>query len=99
MLSINKNTRFPVKYFDNDEEFFKFCVVPVMVTNKETNDDGTSCFESDWDFTQEYKDAVKDGIRFIIKDENSQIYKHQAVTFNVITKPVDNLEYYIAELA
>lgn len=77
-------------YFDNDDAFYEFCVIPNIVLK--TSDIGT--MYSDFDFSPQYLDAINQGKIFIIKDENSNIYKHGAVSYKTITKPVSNLGYY-----
>ena len=96
MLKLNEDTMVdvPTMYFDNDDEFYIFSVDPNIITTPYTRADGTTGYVADWDFTQGYKDAVADGVRFIIKDEDSQIYKHKAITHRVATKPISNLEQY-----
>lgn len=88
-----KSTR-PIMYFNNDDDFYCFCVNPNIIISEYTRTDGTTGHVFDWDFTQTYKNAVENGTRFIIKDENSQICKHGAVSFHTCTKNVDNLEPY-----
>ncbi len=80
------------RYFDTDDDFYKFCVVPAIVKRERVLPDGTICRSFDFELSNEYKDAVNNNIMFIIKDPNSQIYKHQAVSYRTITKPISNLE-------
>lgn len=94
MLRLDENTKTPVMYFNNDDEFYKFCVLPVIITPEYTKADGTIGHYADWDFTDAYKNAIRDGVHFVIKDENSQIYKHGELTYRVNTKPVQNLDPY-----
>lgn len=82
-------------FFSSDDEFYKFCVVPVLVTRQSVNGlTGEPVQYFDFDFTHEYLTAVSNGVKFIIKDEDSQIYKHGAVSYRTITKPVQNLKQY-----
>ena len=81
-------------YFDSDDDFYKFCVVPVIVPKERISKDGTIIRSMDFNLSNEYHNAVKDGKMFIIKDPNSQICKHQAVSYRTITKPIENLEEY-----
>ena len=48
----------------------------------------------DFNLSNAYNDAISQGKKFIIKDPNSQIFKHQAVSYRTITKPIQNLEEY-----
>lgn len=79
-----------IRYFDNDEEFYTYCVEPKLVTV----DSGEGYYYSTFNFTQQYLDDVANGKKFIIKDENSQIFKRGCVSYRTITKPVQNLEQY-----
>ena len=83
-----------IMYFDNDDEFYQFCVNPEIITSPYTRVDGTTGYIADWDFSQGYKDAIDKGIHFIIKDEDSSIYKHGAITHRVNTKKIQNLDPY-----
>lgn len=81
-------------YFDNDDDFYAFCVVPTIVLKDYTDINGNICQYADFDFSPQYNNAVNQGKTFIIKDEDSSIYKRGAVSFKTITKPVSNLGYY-----
>ena len=94
MLNLNKNTKLAdpeIMYFDNDDEFYEFCVVPQIVTSEYQRQDGSIGYVADWNFSNAYLDAIDNGIYFIIKDENSNIYKNKEVTYRVNTKPIQNL--------
>lgn len=96
MLKIkNPNTL----YFTSDNDFYRFCVVPVIVTREYVDTvTGKPAYYMDFDFSNQYRDAVEKGMKFCIKDEDSQIYKHGCVSYRTITKPVDNLLQYIKML-
>ena len=81
-------------YFDSDDDFYKFCVVPVIVPKERVSRDGTIRRSMDFNLSNDYHNAVKDCKIFIIKDPKSQICKHQAVSYRTITKPIENLEEY-----
>ena len=87
-------------YFDNDDEFYDYVVVPEIVAYPTDHIDkyGYPVYYYDWNFSDMYNKDIKNGISFIIKDENSQIFKHGAVTYSTITKPVTNLQQYFADL-
>lgn len=87
-----------ILYFDNDEAFYNWCVVPQLKTCEYTDNLGNIKYFVDFDFTHEYLDAIAKGLRFIIKDEDSQICKHKAVSYRTITKNIDNLDNYYADL-
>lgn len=88
-------------YFDNDQEFTDFCLAPYGVIVYP--EDGSS---PTWTgvYSDEYKDAIKEGKRFVIKDEDSVVFKHKCVTKRVpiqgtgreasVQMPVQNLEQY-----
>lgn len=80
-------------YFDSDEDFYKFCVVPELITI-ECDIDGVKHYYYDFDFSYLYKDAIKQGKHFIIKDENSSIFKNKTISYRTITKPIQNLYQY-----
>ena len=77
-------TKGNIIYFDNDEEFYEFAVIPELVTK-----DGKYF---DFELSSQYKNALKSGKKFCIKDEDSQILKHAAVSYRTITKDIDSLE-------
>ena len=79
-------------YFDNDQEFYDYAVIPELVPVKYISKSGEERYYTDFNFTPQYNNAVKDGITFIIKDEDSQIYKHGCVSFRTISKDIPNLE-------
>ena len=84
-------------YFDSDDDFYDWCVVPALKPVKYINKDNKESYYSDFDLTYEYYNALKEGKQFIIKDEDSQIYKHGAVYYRTITKPIKNLMPYFGE--
>ena len=69
----NKQT---IMYFDTDEDFQNFCVLPYTTLEKSPI---TGEPYQQWHFTKEYLDAVAAGTRFKIKNEDSKIYKRQQV--------------------
>lgn len=83
-----------IMYFNNDEDFYRFCVVPEVVITKETDANGNVHDVFTFNLSDMYNSCLKDGKKFIIKDENSQIFKHKAVSYRSITKPIENLEPY-----
>ncbi len=78
-------------FFDNDDEFYEFAVIPALVI-KQSNA-GTAY--TDFEFTDQYNDAIANDRHFYIKDENSKIAKHKAISYGVLTKPVQNIGEYI----
>jgi hypothetical protein len=66
-------------YFESDEEFEDFCVAPYATIKQSEN--GTNYCAGD--YSDIYKECVKEGKLFVIKDRNSKVYKRQAVTKRV----------------
>ena len=112
-LRINKDTIIdPVEsmYFESDDEFTDFCVVPYAVIKQ--SESGVYYYHGE--YSDLYKKAIEEGKRFVIKDENSQVYKRQCVSKRVLVPktdkyvkaarkdvlvqlPVDNLEPYFED--
>lgn len=67
-------------YFNSDEEFTNFCVAPFAIIKR--SEDGTPYYEGE--YSEEYKKCIKEGKTFIIKDENSLVYKRQCVIKRVL---------------
>lgn len=84
-------------YFNTDDEFYQFCVVPQLNTIEYINPSGEKSYYVDFDLSYEYNKAVNDGIQFVIKDENSQICKHGCVSYRTLSKPISNLKPYYKE--
>lgn len=81
-------------YFDSDDDFYKFCVVPEIKAKPFALDNGETFYTMDFDLSNDYNMAIQNGNIFVIKDENSQIYKHGCVSYRTISKPIQNLEPY-----
>lgn len=81
-------------FFNSDDEFYKFCVVPEIIPVEYINQAGETKYYMDFNLSNAYNDAISQGKKFIIKDPNSQIFKRQAVSYRTITKPIQNLEEY-----
>ena len=91
-------------YFDSDAEFEDWAVAPYATIKytKNRNKPYTS-----GDLSNEYKAAIKEGKRFVIKDENSVVCKRVPLkieaspTYNrdvLVQLSVDNLEPYFGIL-
>ena len=63
-------------YFDNDEEFYDFCVSPEPVI-KTSSKTGITYF--DMDFTDWYKSHVDEDTKIVILDRHSDILHHGGV--------------------
>ena len=66
-------------FFESDEEFEDFCVAPYATIKQSEN--GTNYCAGD--YSDIYKECVKEGKLFVIKDRNSKVYKRKAVTKRV----------------
>jgi len=79
-LRINKNTKIKpstddILFFESDEEFTDFCIAPYAEIKEGKN--GTLYVAGD--YSNEYKKCIEEGKTFIIKDEDSQVFKRQCV--------------------
>lgn len=83
-----------VIYFDNDDAFYDFCVIPQLIILTRKDKDGNEYKYTDFDFSKQYLDALKNDMKFVIKDQNSEIAKRGEVSYRTITKPVQNLQNY-----
>jgi len=86
------NTKDNIIYFDSDNEFYDYCVVPELVPVQYIDSDGNEKYYSDFNFTSQYNSAINNNMRFVIKDEDSQIYKHGCVSYRTISKDIQNLD-------
>lgn len=57
--------------FESDEEFEDFCVAPYASIKQ--SDKGTNYCAGD--YSDIYKECIKEGKQFVIKDRNSKVYK------------------------
>jgi hypothetical protein len=83
-LRINKNFKISpsvddILFFESDEEFTDFCVASFAEIKESENGD----IYVVGDYSDEYKKCLEQGKMFIIKDEDSQVYKRQCVTKRV----------------
>ena len=84
-------------FFDNDDDFYKFCVVPELIPVHYIDKSGIDRYYTTFEFTPQYQNAINKGMTFIIKDEDSNIFKHGAVSYRTITKDIQNLEQWFGE--
>jgi hypothetical protein len=82
-----------IRCFDNDEDFYNYCVDPRIVPMQSEK----GYYYTTFNFTPQYIDDVENGIKFMIKDENSQIFKRGCVSVGLMSKPVE-LEQYFANV-
>ena len=95
------------KFFESDDEFTNFCVAPYAEIIHSDSSPAVVGRYSD-----EYLNCIEKGIKFVIKDEDSQVYKRQVVNKRVpvrnegqllgrectVQLPVKNLEAYFKDL-
>lgn len=93
MLNFLKKKTPVIRYFENDDDFYNYCVDPRIVPMK--SDEGF--YYTTFNFTPQYISDVDNGVKFIIKDVNSKIFKHKAVCVGLMNKRVQNLEQYFDE--
>jgi hypothetical protein len=90
---VNTDNDNNILYFDTDDDFYEFSVVPMLVVREYVNNKGEKSAYTDFDFTNDYKNAIDKGTKFIIRDPKSLIVKHNnTVSYRTISKPVQNLE-------
>ena len=65
-------------YFESDQEFEDFCVAPYAVIKQS---DSGLYYEGD--YSDMYKESIEKGLSFVIKDENSLVYKRGCVSKRV----------------
>ena len=90
-------TKDNIIFFNNDDEFYQYCVVPELVPVQYIDNSGVEKYYTDFNFTPQYQHAIDNGMRFIIKDEDSNIFKHGAVSYRTITKDIQNLDQWFGE--
>lgn len=83
------NSKNGIMYFESDEEFTDFCVAPYATIQRMS--DGT--LYVDGDYSDEYKDCIKKGTKFIIKDEDSEVCERQCVCKRVPIEIGGSLDY------
>ena len=93
MLNCLKKNHAVKRYFENDDEFYNYCVDPRIIPMK--SEEGY-CYTT-FNFTPQYTIDVNNGVKFIIKDANSKIFTHQAVCVGIMNKRVQNLEQYFGK--
>lgn len=64
-----------IRYFASDQEFEDFCVAPYAKIKETAN----GVMRVSGNYSEEYLDCIENGVKFIIRDEDSVVYKHQCV--------------------
>lgn len=83
-----------IMYFDNDDDFAVFCMNPNIQIYTTKNSFGQDIILATYDFSNQYKNAVTNGIKFCIQDEKSRVNKDGLLGFRNCTKQVSNIEPY-----
>ena len=66
-------------YFESDAEFEDFCIVPYATIEQSESDN----FYVEGHYSDMYKKCLAEGKTFVIKDEDSVVYKRKCVTKRV----------------
>ena len=64
-----------VRYFASDQEFEDFCVAPYA----EIRETDSGVMYVSGNYSKEYLECLEAGVKFIIRNENSVVYKRQCV--------------------
>lgn len=67
--------------FDSDEAFEDFCVDPVARIRYSSEGEPVSCGGA---YTEMYTKCIKAGMKFLIRDRQSKVYKRNVVTKRVL---------------
>ena len=62
-------------YFNSDAEFEDFCLAPYAEIKETAN----GVMYVSGKYSDEYLECLEDGVRFVIRDEDSVVYKRQCV--------------------
>ena len=81
-------------YFNNDDEFYRFCINPNIVIYQEIDNDDMCHNVFTANTSDIYNSCVKSGTKFIIKDPKSRILKNKCISYKTITIPIENVEPY-----
>ena len=94
MILINNKTNMDpnVLYFDNDDDFTRFCMDPTLKTYEYTDAEGNVKYKCDYEFSPAYNHAIEQGKVFVILDPKSRILKNGDLTYRSTTKTIDNLD-------
>lgn len=71
-----------ILFFENDDEFADFCIAPYAIVK--ISEKGNPYYEGE--FSEIYLKAIEEGKKFVIKDEDSKVYKRSSVSARVFAK-------------
>lgn len=88
-----KHLKENVMYFDNDQEFEAFCVIPIVRANYKSEDPMGRNYPvfTTFDLSSDYYDELSKNTKFCIRDENSKVLKRNCVSCGIHNKPVQNV--------
>ena len=82
-----------ILFFENDDEFADFCIAPYAIVKR--SERGYLYYEGE--FSEMYLKAIEEGKKFVIKDEDSKVYKRSSVSGRVFAKSELDGEVYISD--
>lgn len=82
-----------ILFFENDDEFADFCIAPYAIVKR--SERGYLYYEGE--FSEMYFKAIEEGKKFVIKDEDSKVYKRSSVSGRVFAKSELDGEVYISD--
>lgn len=101
MLNLNKlNKEYEeenVLYFNNDDDFSLFCMNPELKTYSRVDNFGNTVYQTYYDFSDDYLNAVNSGMYFCVKDENSHVNKDGILGYKNTSKCIDNVKRYYGD--
>lgn len=86
-------TKDNILLFANDDEFTNFCLCPDLTFKRS---DVSGVLYHDYDYTEQYNNALAENKFFVIMDKNSLVYKRGCVCKGIINKPIENVCIYDA---
>jgi hypothetical protein len=82
-----------ILFFENDDEFADFCIAPYAIVK--ISEKGNIDYEGE--FSEMYLKAIEEGKKFVIKDEDSKVYKRSSVSARVFAKSELDGSVYISD--
>ena len=76
-------------YFDSDDDFYKFCVVPEIKAKPFTLDNGETFYTMDFDLSNDYNMAIQNGNIFVKKINDKHHRPDKQPVQNIIKKHRD----------
>lgn len=77
--------------FESDDEFADFCIAPYAIVKRSERG------YHEGEFSEMYLKAIEEGKKFVIKDEDSKVYKSSSVSGRVLAKSELDGELYISD--